>query len=291
MQPPEVSVVIPTHNRRETLTSAMDSVLDQRSVDLEIVVVDDGSDDGTWEMLESLDDPRVRAVRVDHRAGAAAARNLGVEQARADLIAFQDSDDLWHPDKLRLQLDRLRDTQADFCLCMVELIDVDGSFLEVKPSRQELAAVERGAFLDAIIADNFVSTPTLLISREAFDAVGGFDATLRRFQDWDLGIRLARRRVAIVERVLVTALRRPGSITASDDLLADALEALLDRHAEHFARHPRHRAMRLRQISRHRRLSRTQRARSAAEIARISPGYIASSALHRVTRWTDARGG
>src|SRR5579863_5806919 len=103
---PEVSVIIPTYNRRAMVREAVSSVLAQRDANFELIVVDDGSSDGTSEMLADLKD--VKVARTEHR-GPAAARNRGVEVARAPLIAFLDSDDLWAPDKLRRQLAFMRE--------------------------------------------------------------------------------------------------------------------------------------------------------------------------------------
>src|ERR1700691_1503329 len=104
---PEVSVIIPTHNRRAMVRDAIASVLAQRDASFELIVVDDGSTDRTSDMLASVDG--VTAARTEHR-GVAAARNHGVEMAHAPLIAFLDSDDLWAPDdKLRRQLAFMRE--------------------------------------------------------------------------------------------------------------------------------------------------------------------------------------
>ncbi len=102
---PEVSVIIPTYNRCAMVREAIASVLAQRDVNFELIVVDDGSTDGTSEMLAGLDG--IIVERTAHR-GPAAARNRGVARATAPLIAFLDSDDLWVPDKLSRQLGFMR---------------------------------------------------------------------------------------------------------------------------------------------------------------------------------------
>ena len=97
---PEVSVVVPTHNRSGLLAQTLHSVLWQRGVDLEVLVVDDGSADDTAEMVAGLADPRIRLLRHDHPQGVSAARNRGVAAASGRWLAFCDDDDLWAPDKL-----------------------------------------------------------------------------------------------------------------------------------------------------------------------------------------------
>ena len=101
---PLVSVIIPTYNRVHTLPVSVESVLRQTYHNLEVIVVDDGSTDKTENYVRGLTDSRVRYVRNTGQHGPAAARNLGVRLARGEYVAFQDSDDEWHPDKLEKQM-------------------------------------------------------------------------------------------------------------------------------------------------------------------------------------------
>ncbi len=103
----DVSVIIPTRNRRQLLELTLRSVLWQRDVDFEVIVVDDGCTDDTPQMLRDLRDPRIRTVRHERSQGVSAARNHGIAEARGEWVAFLDDDDLWAPDKLTQQLDAL----------------------------------------------------------------------------------------------------------------------------------------------------------------------------------------
>src|SRR5918993_498800 len=109
-----VSVVVPTRNRSRLLASTLRSVLVQRGVELEVIVVDEGSTDNTPEMLAALDDPRVRVLRHDVPRGLSAARNRGADEARGEWVAFVDDDDLWAPEKLVSQLDAARAMARDW---------------------------------------------------------------------------------------------------------------------------------------------------------------------------------
>ena len=105
----EVSVIIPTHNRSKLLELSLRSVLWQRNVDFETIVVDDGSTDDTPRLLQSLGD-RIRVVRHERSQGVSEARNRGIAEARGTWVAFLDDDDLWAAEKLELQLEALRRT-------------------------------------------------------------------------------------------------------------------------------------------------------------------------------------
>src|ERR1041385_7139241 len=102
---PLVSVVLPTYQRAGTVGRAMRSVLAQTHSELELIVVDDGPDDGTADVVARINDPRVKYLRFPKRMGVSKARNVGVEAARGELIAFQDSDDEWLLDKLARQVE------------------------------------------------------------------------------------------------------------------------------------------------------------------------------------------
>ncbi len=109
-----VSVVIPSRDRAHIVIDTVRLTLGQRDVEFEIIVVDDGSRDGTAEVLEALGDPRVVVLRNAVNRGVAHARNRGIKQAAHPWIAFLDDDDRWSPDKLRVQLDRIAAEAADF---------------------------------------------------------------------------------------------------------------------------------------------------------------------------------
>src|SRR4051812_3505416 len=97
---PQVSIVLPTHNRTSMLQQALGCALDQEGVDLEVIVVDDGSSDDTPEVLGRVEDERLRVIRNERPQGVSRARNSAIERANGDWIAFLDDDDLWAPGKL-----------------------------------------------------------------------------------------------------------------------------------------------------------------------------------------------
>ena len=94
-----VSVIIPTYNRKESLLRSVESVLNQTYKNIEIIIVDDNSSDGTSEKVQEISDNRVDYIKLERNSGACAARNTGIRNAHGDYIAFQDSDDYWYPDE------------------------------------------------------------------------------------------------------------------------------------------------------------------------------------------------
>ena len=114
---PKVSVVIPTFNRADTIGDSIKSVLEQTFKDFEVIVVDDGSTDGTESVVAAFGDSRIKYIMQDN-AGACAARNNGIRHANGEYIAFQDSDDYWMPRKLERQLQNisLHDSKIDICI-------------------------------------------------------------------------------------------------------------------------------------------------------------------------------
>jgi glycosyltransferase involved in cell wall biosynthesis len=234
---PLVSVVLPTFNRQRVLGRAITSVLGQTYRNLELIVVDDGSTDGTGELVGTMADPRVRLVRKGRREGAAKARNDGIRAAAGELIAFQDSDDEWLSTKLERQVALLENSSADVGW-------IGGSHLAMLPAGPIVVSAEslvHGVDYQHDLLDGraFV-TPTWLVRRALLLEVGLFDEALGCLEDWDLILRLDR--VCRFRAVAEPVVRKHGS---ADSLFGDvprriaALEAILLRHQERWQRSPR----------------------------------------------------
>jgi glycosyltransferase involved in cell wall biosynthesis len=187
---PTVTAIVPTHNRRPTLATTMRSVLDQRGVDFEVIVVDDGSSDDTGAWLASLGDPRVRVLRHDVPQGAAQARTTGVAAASTPYVAFCDDDDLWAPDKLAAQLDAVAATPGAGWSCTAAVSFVaDGSAPVEILHHQPAPAADQ--VLASLLTSNIVpgGGSSVLVDKDLVQEVGGFRGGLA--EDWDLWIRLA----------------------------------------------------------------------------------------------------
>lgn len=185
MQEKLISVVIPTYNRKEKLPGCLESVLAQTYTNIEVIIADDASQDGTEELFEDISNPRVRYFRYDTNRGACYARNYGVRRAHGEFLAFQDSDDIWHKDKLEKQYEFLMKSGADMCFCGMNRVSENGShfYFPVHGFHQETA-------LEDFLAENRASTQTMLMHRYVWEKLE-FDEEIRRYQDWDFGIRAA----------------------------------------------------------------------------------------------------
>jgi glycosyltransferase involved in cell wall biosynthesis len=200
---PEVSVIIPTYNRRAMLLEAVDSVLAQSATAFELIVIDDGSTDGTAEDLKGLA-KSIRIERTDHR-GPAAARNRGVELARAPLIAFLDSDDLWSPAKLERQLAFMRANPG----CAISQTNE----IWIRNGRRVNPGLRHRKRAGDIFSDSLrtclISISATMMRTDLFRSCGGFDEIMAAAEDYDLWLRiLIDHEAGLLDEPLVT--RRGG---------------------------------------------------------------------------------
>lgn len=189
-----ISVVIPTYNRADFLKEAVRSVLDQdyfRERDTgqcrEIIVVDDGSTDETAEVMRSFSCD-IRYIYQQNR-GVSAARNVGLQHAKGDFIAYLDSDDLWKKDKIGVQMSLMNTIPRVMMSYTEEIWIRNGAF--VNPKKRHIKY--SGWIFDKVLPLCLISLSSALFRREVFDQVGLFDEDLPVCEDYDFGIRLAHR--------------------------------------------------------------------------------------------------
>jgi GT2 family glycosyltransferase len=188
---PEISVVLATYNRAACLPRAIASVLGQENARFELIVVDDASTDGTRAYLAGLADPRVRVVLSERNLGPGGARNLGLDAARAEIVAFLDSDDAYRPGRLAVPLAAFAAEPNLVCVLSSAVKHDRDVPREARVPATRLAAP---AFEWALIADLIpVEATSMTVRRAAALAVGGFCPTLRLTEDREFLIRLARK--------------------------------------------------------------------------------------------------
>ncbi|MEP6622571.1 MAG: glycosyltransferase family A protein, partial [bacterium] len=191
MTPPLVSVVLPTYNREALLRDSIASVVAQTHDHWELIIVDDGSTDGTRAFLETVADPRIHILLEEHTGNSAIARNVGIAKATGVYVAFQDDDDLWVPEKLAMQLGQLdAHPECGWSYTDAEFIDAAGQpnlLLRRPPWR-----TYDGWILEDLIAMRAaIPLPSVMVERRVLDIIGGFNESLPRNHDLELWMRVA----------------------------------------------------------------------------------------------------
>jgi glycosyltransferase involved in cell wall biosynthesis len=226
---PAVSVVIPTHNRLHFLQRSLLTVLAQRGVRLEVLVVDDGGKQDTPALIDGIGDERVRLIRHRVPRGVAAARNSGLQEARAEWVAFLDDDDLWAPDKLVAQLEAAR-RHGDAGWVCTGSVNVDEGLhvLAVTPPALE-------SELQNLLAYNLIAggASGVVVRSELARSVGGFDPRLNNMADWEMWIRLwLNASPATVHRPLVARLEHEGGLSGDPRGVREEFEWVVSKHEE-----------------------------------------------------------
>lgn len=238
---PLVSVVIPAYNARAHIGEALDSIIDQDYEPLEIILVDDGSQDGTADYV-TKHYPRVRLIRKEN-GGAATARNAGMKASSGEYIAFMDSDDLWLPGKLSAQMNHLAHHPEIQMICTGFAVwrpDEQGHFPPPESLIPSQAAGDDNAvdpnlsgwIYHKLLLDNTVWTTTVVMRRALMLKVGEFDETLRLGQDYDYWLRASRiteihtlkRTLALYRQHDKSATARGATVNYGARVLTNALE-------------------------------------------------------------------
>ena len=214
---PLVSVILPTYNARKTIEETIASVVAQRDVPYEVIVVDDGSDDGTVDLVKRLRSQTSIRLLCQKHAGPAVSRNFGAGNARGEYLAFIDHDDLWEPTKLKACIAALQiERQATLAYTNFRRIGADGTVLT--ESEIPLGTFPSGrCFRTLLFSDGAtIITPSQVVVRKAaFDAAGGFAEELRNigghYEDWMLWLKLSLAGPFVFLPEVLTAYRRHGA--------------------------------------------------------------------------------
>lgn len=225
-----VTVIIPSYNRAQKVKVAVESVLAQTWSDLEVIVVDDGSSDNTREVLSTINDLRLRYVYQEN-AGACAARNHGISLAKGEYIAFHDSDDVWHPDKLQKQMEVFQNTDIDLVFCKLKKILSDESYVL---SPMSIAA----GVLNPVSTLIGIGTQTLVAKRYVFEEFR-FDAAFPRLQEFELLYRIAQKyTLYCIDEGLVDYYVGDDSISSDPRKMYQACKLIMEKHPEMITKYP-----------------------------------------------------
>ena len=225
----DISVIVPTRNRSTLLATTLRSVLTQRGVDFEVLVVDEASTDDTLQVVGGFRDPRIRVIRHTTAQGVSAARNRGVSEARGAWLAFLDDDDLWAPAKLELQFRAARESRAPWAYVGHVNINVHHRVTGGEPPLPPHELVKQLPYQNVVPG----GCSGVMVAKHALQGTGPFDVRFQPLADWELWLRLAQVGLpAWVPKPLV-AYRLHGSQMSLD---ASRVEAefwrLAERHVE-----------------------------------------------------------
>jgi glycosyltransferase involved in cell wall biosynthesis len=224
MTQPRVSVILPTCNRLEYLRLAVESVLAQTFTAWELVIADDGSDEPTRAYLRQLESPpRIRVIWLEHSGYCSKVRNAALREARGELVAFIDSDDVWAPEKLQLQAA----VTQQWSYTGYRLVDAKGDPISV--ANVSPWVPYEGDVSKQILADQaHVSTPSVMVRKRLLEEVGYFDEQLKLFEDYDLWLRLLTRSpVTVIDKPLVSIRKHAGNTCGSGAVMLDARARVL----------------------------------------------------------------
>ncbi len=236
----KVSIVIPTYNCLDYLPKAIGSVLQQTHQDIEIIIIDDNSNDGTSTYLASIDDDRIITLST-LGVGAPQARNLGIEKATGEFIAFLDADDFWFPEKVERQLE-FHQRYPDMAMSFTNyehltedyevIVDCFSYWSQFQNREEQFINIDNP--LEFIIENNVIGTSTVMVKADVFSQTDSFNADIKYGEDWELWLRMSENhQIGVLNSVEVGYLMRSTSVTQTEELklrnLA-SIETILQRY-------------------------------------------------------------
>lgn len=216
-----VSVILPTYNRIKTIQRSIDSVLDQTYKNIELIIVDDNSSDGTFDLISELygDDERIIYIMNDSNMGPSGARNAGVDAAHGEFIAFQDSDDIWHHDKLEKQMAMFENAGDEVAMVYCQFkLHASNDQESVWPPDTLPMDSKSGNIFPYVLIVALCGTPTMLIRKKCFTGIGGFSDKIRALEDYEFSVRLAKKyEILLYNEPLVDAYETENSVGKRND--------------------------------------------------------------------------
>jgi len=183
------SVIIPVYNKEQFLVHTINSVLNQSFTNFELLLINDGSTDNSLALLNQYTDKRIRLISQTNQ-GVSAARNLGIQEAKAPYLAFLDADDIWEPDHLETMHNYCIQFPDESLFNTAKIIDTGQQQIPAHYAFAQTADYELVNFFEASGIEPVLWTSSLVIKKTALDRVGNFDTTIKSGQDLDLWIRL-----------------------------------------------------------------------------------------------------
>lgn len=231
--PPLLSIILPTYNRAELLPRAIESVLDQSFCDWELIIWDDGSTDNTRSVAESYEDSRISYYYAENQ-GVASARNRAIERAHSTYLAFLDSDDAWHPEKLSKQIACFK-SHPEIDTLFTDFLNInlsnnihENNFQSNQQAMKSLVSLPmdeylfiiQSGFLKSLASGNYIATDTVMIRRSSLTTPKPFNENLRNSEDFELWWRLglAGIKFAYLDQILMTRYKPTNSLSSASPL-------------------------------------------------------------------------
>ena len=224
----KISVIIPTYNRAKLLNRCLTSILNQTYKNIEIIVVDDGSTDNTKKIIYKINDNRIKYIKLKKNNGPSYARNFGIKKSKGEFISFQDSDDIYHKEKLEKQFKNLKIKNSDLDFCKI-CIYLNETYKIIFPTNFQENKIFKNDILGELINGNFISTQSILIKKYIIEK-NLFDLDLPRLIDYDLVLRLVTKiKFSYTPEILVELFRQNDSIGNSSSKLKQAMKILYNK--------------------------------------------------------------
>lgn len=234
-----VSIIIPTYNRAHSIMDSINSVLNQTYPYFELLIIDDGSTDGTETLIKSINDDRVKYYKTTHNNGASAARNYGISVANYKYIAFHDSDDIWLPEKLEKQMSLITsDSSLGMVYCQMLCHNVNKEMTTnsavLTPDDSIPESQKSGMIFEYLLKRNIIGIPTMLIRKECLTRVGILNESYKALEDWELALRIAKEYPIgfINEPLYVYNISSSGNVSANHAAYFEARINMLDSFRE-----------------------------------------------------------
>ena len=212
IEQPLVSVVMPTYNHAQFIGDAIGSVLDQTYKNIELIIIDNYSEDDTEEIIASFHNTRIKYKKFRNNGIIAASRNIGIRESHGKYIAFLDSDDIWVPTKIEKQIKLLENNENTFLVYSRYTVIRNGLFRKIMPKRKRLKS--GNAFIPLFLSNNFIGSSSVLLRNALVENNFLFDTDkrLRAIEDYDLWLRIAKnKRIDYVDESLVVYREHGGN--------------------------------------------------------------------------------
>lgn len=231
----KVSIIMPTYNRSNIVGNAIQSVINQTYTNWEFIIIDDGSTDETGDVIASFKDPRIQYQKNKENKGANHARNIGLNLSCGKFVAFIDSDNVWISDKLEKQVHVMEHQSKELGIVYSAFLMVDGvNKAGVYIPKKDISIHEKEEdILSTLLFTNIIDTNTVLVRKECFNAVGGFDEEFPRFQDWEMFFRIILKsgyKVKFIDEPLTYNYRQSDSLSHDDEKLIIARALFLKKY-------------------------------------------------------------